>query len=60
MKNHILYLMVRVEVKSKFESLCKTILDFETYTIYTFKSTEQVEVLETEILFTESINPFNK
>lgn len=60
MKNHILYLTVRVEVKSKFESLSKTISDFETQTIYTFKSTEHVEVLETEILFTESFNPFKK
>lgn len=59
MKNHTLYITVRVEVESKFDSLSKTVTDFETQTNYTFSSTKKVKVLETEILFTENSNPLN-
>lgn len=59
MKNYILFLTVRIEVESKIESLSNTITDFETQTVYTFSSTEQVKILETEILCTEIFNPLN-
>lgn len=55
----MLFLTVRVEVESKIENLSKTVTDFETQTVYTFSSTEQVKVLETEILLTEIFNPLN-
>lgn len=50
---------VRVEVESTFESLSKTITDFETQTDYNFNSTQKVKVLETEILITETFHPLN-
>ncbi|MBB2148940.1 hypothetical protein [Pedobacter gandavensis] len=59
MKKHILYMTVRIEVESIFESLSKTITDFETQTDYTFNSTQKVKVLETEILITETFHPLN-
>lgn len=59
MKSHTLYITVRVEVQRKFENLSKTIAEFEKQTIYTFNSTQQVKILETEILLNESFNPLN-
>lgn len=59
MKNHTLYVTVRVEVESQLESLSKTVTDFETQTSYVFNSTEKVKVLQTEILFTDTFNPLN-
>jgi hypothetical protein len=52
MKNHILYIIVRVEVESKTDSLIETVKEFEQETNYSFDSTENVKVLETELLAT--------
>lgn len=52
MKNHILYILVRVEVESKTDSLMETVAEFERETNYSFDSTENVKVLETELLAT--------
>lgn len=52
MKNHILYIIVWVEVESKTDSLKETVTEFERETNYSFDSTENVKVLETELLAT--------
>lgn len=57
MKKHLLTLSIRVEVESKLNSLSKTIQEFEQETTYSIGSTENVAVLETEILRTEVFNP---
>jgi len=57
MKNHILYILVRVEVESKIDCLMKTVTEFERETNYNFDSTENVKVLETEILATGFNHP---
>lgn len=53
MKNHLLMLTVRVEVESQLTSLSDTIQEFEQETRYYFADTENVRVVETEILQTE-------
>ncbi|SDL66825.1 hypothetical protein SAMN04487898_12270 [Pedobacter sp. ok626] len=57
MKNHILYIIVRVEVESKTDSLMETVAEFEQETKYSFDSTENVKVLETELLATGFNHP---
>lgn len=57
MKKHILYITVRVEVESKIKSLIETVEEFEQDTNYSFFSTENVKVLETELLETGFIHP---
>lgn len=57
MKNHILYILVRVEVESKTDSLMETVTEFERETNYSFDSTENVKVLETELLATGFNHP---
>lgn len=57
MKNHLLYLTVKVEVESGLTSLSETIAEFEKNTAYSFSSTENVAVIHTELLETESFNP---
>jgi len=52
MKKYTLILVVRVEVETGIDSLFKTIAELETETNYTIGSTENVTVLETEILET--------
>lgn len=59
MKNYTLYIAVRIEVQSRLKSLSETVTDFETQTDYSFASTQNVKVLETEILFTQPFNPLN-
>ena len=57
MKNHILYIIVRVEDESKTDSLMETVAEFEKETKYSFYSTENVKVLETELLATGFNHP---
>lgn len=57
MKNHILYIIVRVEVESKADSLIETVAEFEQETKYSFDNTENVKVLETELLATGFNHP---
>jgi hypothetical protein len=56
MKKHLLTLSIRVEVESKLNSLSQTIQEFEQETTFSIGSTENVVVLETEILRTEVFN----
>ena len=56
MKNHILYILIRVEVESKTD-LMETVTEFERETNYCFDSTENVKVLETELLATNFNHP---
>jgi hypothetical protein len=53
MKKLHLYLTIRVEVESKLVSLSKTIEELEQQTDYVIGSTENVKVVETEILQTD-------
>ena len=57
MKNHILYLTVRVEVNSSLTTLSETIEEFEQNTDYSFSSKENVLVIDTELLQTEIFHP---
>jgi hypothetical protein len=59
MKKHLLFLCIRVEVESNIISLSKTIQEFEQQTAYIFGDTENVTVLDSEILQTETFNPFS-
>ncbi|WP_165503523.1 hypothetical protein [Pedobacter hiemivivus] len=52
MKSQILYIIVRVEVESKTDCLMETVAEIEGETNYSFESTENVKVLETELLAT--------
>lgn len=54
MKNHLLYLTVKVEVESGLQTLSETIAEFEQNTQYCFSSTENVAVIHTELLQTET------
>ena len=56
MKNHILYILIRVEVEGKTD-LMETVTEFERETNYNFDSTENVKVLETELLATNFNHP---
>ncbi|WP_448103500.1 hypothetical protein [Pedobacter panaciterrae] len=51
-----LILSIRVEAESKLDSLSDAIQELEQQTNYRIGSTENVKVLETEILKTESFN----
>lgn len=54
MKNHLLYLTVKVEVESGLATLSETITEFEQNTQYCFSSTENIAVIHTELLQTET------
>lgn len=54
MKNHLLYLTVKVEVESALPSLSETIAEFEQNTAYSFSDTDNVAVIHTELLETET------
>lgn len=57
MKNHHLYLTVKVEVESNLPTLSDTIQEFEQQTEYSFSDTDHVKVTHTELLETEIFNP---
>lgn len=57
MKKYQLFLTIRVEVESKLDTLSATVRELEQQTDYRIGSTENVLVLETEILRTEIFNP---
>ncbi|WEK20452.1 MAG: hypothetical protein P0Y49_04780 [Candidatus Pedobacter colombiensis] len=56
-KNHILYVTVRAEVVTDLKTLSQTIEEFEQDTVYSFGSTENVAVIDTELLQTETFHP---
>jgi hypothetical protein len=56
-KNHILYVTVRVGVLTDLKTLSETIEEFEQNTEYSFGSTENVGVIDTELLQTETFHP---
>lgn len=57
MKNHTLYITVRVDVVTSLKTLPETIREFEQNTDYGFSSTENVQVVEIELLQTEISHP---
>jgi len=57
MKNHLLYLTVKLEVESGYDSLSQTITEFEQNTAYSFSDTENVKVTHTDLLETKFFNP---
>ncbi|MBB5645761.1 hypothetical protein [Pedobacter cryoconitis] len=52
MKKYTLFLVVRVEVETTADNLFKAITELESQTSYKIGSTENVRVLETQILET--------
>lgn len=52
MKKYTLFLIVRVEVETSTDNLFKAITELESQTSYEIGSTENVKVLETQILET--------
>lgn len=52
MKKYTLFLVVRVEVETTADNLFKAITELERQTSYKIGSTENVKVLETQILET--------
>lgn len=52
MKKYTLFLIVRVEVETSTDNLFKAITELESQTSYEIGSTENVRVLETQILET--------
>ncbi|MET4141686.1 MULTISPECIES: hypothetical protein [unclassified Pedobacter] len=52
MKKYTLFLVVRVEVETTADNLFKAITELESQTSYKIGSTENVKVLETQILET--------
>ncbi|MES2458186.1 MAG: hypothetical protein V4594_21695 [Bacteroidota bacterium] len=59
MKQHHLYLTIRVTVDSKLSNLSETVQEFEQETKYQFSGTKNITVIETEILTTAPFNPLN-
>ncbi|MES2456853.1 MAG: hypothetical protein V4594_14970 [Bacteroidota bacterium] len=59
MKQHNLYLNIRITVDSSLPSLSETIQEFEQGTRYEFSATENVTVTNTEILRTEPFHSNN-
>ena len=59
MRHEVIYIMVRVVVRSPFESIAKTVGEFERNSIPLMTDTVNVKVLESEILLTRTRNPFN-
>lgn len=60
MKHEIIYVMVRAVVKSDHDQICDTVHEIETQATFSVSNTENVEVLETEVLLTRVRNPKNK
>lgn len=56
MKNHTLYIIVRVDVESGLKTLSETINEFEQNTDYGFSSTENIEIKNIELLQTKTFN----
>ena len=56
MKNEIIYLMVRVFVSSNHKNISDTVHELETQAAFSIIDTENVKVLETEILLTRVRN----
>lgn len=52
MKKYTLFLVVRVEVETTADNLFKAITELESQTSYKIGSTENLKVLETQILET--------
>ncbi len=59
MKQHHLYLTIRVTVDSNLPRLSDTVQEFEQETKYQFSGTKNTTVKETEILTTAPFNPLN-
>ena len=56
MKKEIIYLMVRVEVKTNFENISDTVHEVESKAVLSITDTPEVKILDTEILLTRIRN----
>ena len=55
--NEVLYLMVRVEVRSTLKNISDTVNEVETLSEFKVTDTKNVKVLKTEFLLTRIRNP---
>lgn len=57
MKREIVYLMVRVEVDTSFKNISETVHELETRAVFSMTDTQNITVINTELLVTRVRNP---